>query len=241
MNIRMAARPLDKWNLYLSPEHACHYLPARRARLAVFDPGQRPSREGYAALSARGFRRSGSFLYRPACIGCNACQSLRISTAQFTPDRSQRRTCRRNADLSVTAHVPRLTPEQYRLFVRYLRARHRGGGMDGAGREACMDFLDGGWTDTVFHEFRDRGRLLAVAVTDRFANGLSAVYTFFEPEEARRGLGVYAILWQIDAARRAGLDWLYLGYWIGGSAKMHYKNRFRPHEILTGDGWQRIA
>lgn len=237
----MASPSLENWNLYLSPEHACHYLPGRRARIVVLDDDAPLDSATFSYFSARGFRRSGGYLYRPACSGCRACRSLRIPVSKFVPDRSQRRTLARNADLRVRTVAPRFDAAHYALFLRYIRSRHRDGGMENTGREAYMTFLDGGWTETVFYEFRDADRLLAVAVADRLADGLSAVYTFYEPEEARRGLGNYAILYEIDAARRAGLSWLYLGYWIGESDKMHYKNRFRPHEILTSSGWHRGA
>ncbi|HET8551421.1 MAG TPA: arginyltransferase [Gammaproteobacteria bacterium] len=237
----MAARALDKWNLYLSPEHPCHYLRGRRARIVVLDDEAPLEKRMFSYFSARGFRRSGSYLYRPACSGCRACQSLRIPVNDFRPDRSQRRTLKRNADLRVRALAPCFDEEHYILFRRYIESRHRDGGMEDTSRDAYMSFLDGGWTDTLFYEFRDGHRLLAVAVADRLADGLSAVYTFFEPGEADRGLGNYAILTEIDAARRDGLSWLYLGYWVGESEKMHYKNRFRPHEILTADGWRLVS
>jgi arginine-tRNA-protein transferase len=237
----MAARALDKWNLYLSPEHPCHYLEGRRARIVVLDDEAPLEKRMFSYFSARGFRRSGSYLYRPACSGCQACQSLRIPVDDFRPNRSQRRTLKRNADLSIRTLAPRFNDEHYELFRRYIESRHRDGGMEDTSRDAYMSFLDGGWTDTLFYEFRAGRRLLAVAVADRLADGLSAVYTFFDPEEAGRGLGNYAILTEIDAARRGGLPWLYLGYWVGDSEKMHYKNRFRPHEILTADGWRLVC
>jgi arginine-tRNA-protein transferase len=234
----MAARALNNWNLYLSPEHSCHYLPGRRARIVVLDDEAPLEKRTFSYFSERGFRRSGSYLYRPACSECSACQSLRIPVRDFRPNRSQRRGLRDNADLDIRTLAPRFDAEHYALFKRYVERRHRDGGMVDTSRDAYMNFLDGGWTDTLFYEFRKRRRLLAVAVADRLADGLSAVYTFFEPTEARRGLGNYAILTEIGAARDAGLRWLYLGYWVGQSKKMHYKNQFRPHEILTPDGWQ---
>ncbi|HET6724597.1 MAG TPA: arginyltransferase [Gammaproteobacteria bacterium] len=237
----MAARALDEWNLYLSPEHPCHYLHGRRARIVVLDDNAPLDKTSFSWFSARGFRRSGSYLYRPACPGCRACQSLRVPVDEFRPDRSQRRALRRNADLTVTALTPRFDPEHYALFKRYIESRHRDGGMEDTSRNAYMSFLDSGWTDTIFHEFRAGRRLLAVAVADRLADGLSAVYTFYDPVETSRGLGNYAILTEIDLARRSGLSWLYLGYWVGGSEKMDYKNRFRPHEILTTEGWLRVG
>lgn len=237
----MAARPLEKCNLYLSPEHECHYLPGRRARIAVLDDAVPLDKNLFSYFSERGFRRSGGYLYRPACSACQACQSLRIPVRDFRPNRSQRRTIKRNADLTVRTQPAHFDPEHYALFKRYIENRHPNGGMVDTSPDAYMGFLDGGWTDTLFYEFRDGRRLLALAVADRLADGLSAVYTFFEPEEAGRGLGNYAILTEIDAARGADLQRLYLGYWVDGSEKMHYKHRFRPHEILTPTGWQLVS
>ncbi|HET7371354.1 MAG TPA: arginyltransferase, partial [Gammaproteobacteria bacterium] len=218
----------------------CHYLEGRRARIVVLNDEAPLEKRMFSYFSDRGFRRSGSYLYRPACAGCQACQSLRIPVDNFRPNRSQRRTLKRNTDLSIRTLAPHFDDEHYALFRRYIESRHRDGGMEDTSRDAYMSFLDGGWTDTLFYEFRAGRRLLAVAVADRLADGLSAVYTFFDPDEADRGLGNYAILTEIDAARRGGLSWLYLGYWVGDSEKMHYKNRFRPHEILTADGWQLV-
>lgn len=236
----MAARPVNKWNLYLSAEHDCHYLPDRKARIAVLDDEAPIGTQSFTRFTENGFRRSGRYLYRPACAGCKACQSLRIPVAEFRPNRSQRRTIRRNADISLQQLAPRFNEQHYALFKRYIEARHHDGVMMDTSRDTYISFLDAAWTNTQFYEFRAGSRLLAVAVVDQLLDALSAVYTFFDPDEAARGPGNYAILSLIDSAHQAGLSWLYLGYWVAGSAKMAYKSRFRPHDVLTPHGWQRV-
>jgi arginine-tRNA-protein transferase len=144
-----------------------------------------------------------------------------------------------NRDLRVSRRSPEYAGEHYALYERYLKSRHAGGGMDNPTPEQYMEFLTSQWSETAFYEFRDRQRLLAVAITDRLVNGLSAVYTFFEPDEPRRSLGVFSVLWQIEEARRIGADWLYLGYLIEESPKMSYKRQYQPQEWFLGDQWVR--
>lgn len=228
-----AARP----RLLLGAEHDCGYLPQRRARSAFLDPSFALRPALYGELLQRGFRRSGSLAYRPVCIDCQACRSVRIAVRQFRPDRSQRRCLRRNADLRLTRRG-RPSPEQYALYRDYLRWRHPGGGMDPDDALAFREFLDSPWGKVGFWEWRDSDdRLLACAVVDEVPRALSAVYTFYAPAAADRGLGTYAILSQIQAAQETGRDYVYLGYWVAGSAKMDYKRRFSALEILDGQRW----
>ncbi|GAB6040020.1 arginyltransferase [Endothiovibrio diazotrophicus] len=222
---------------YLGQEHPCSYLEERVARSIFLDPERDPDRRLYSVLVDHGFRRSGRYVYRPNCGGCNACIPLRLPVARFQPSRRDRRTWKANRDLTVTAHEPAFSDERFDLYRRYQEARHRDGGMDDPRPEEFLRFLDAPWSPTRFHEFRLGGRLLAVAVTDHLEQGLSAVYTFFDPDEANRGLGNLAVLWQIEEARRTGLPFLYLGYWIAESAKMAYKSRFRPAETFLDDAW----
>jgi arginine-tRNA-protein transferase len=158
----------------------------------------------------------------------------------FVPDRAQRRCLKRNADLTVIECMAGYNTERHTLYERYLRTRHSGGGMDEADASDFRRFLTAPWSPTLFLEFRLGTRLLAVAVTDVCLNGLSAVYTFFDPDESTRSLGTYAILQQVQLARRRGLPWLYLGFWIDGHAKMDYKRRFQPLQIRTREGWVRM-
>jgi len=230
------------FSLYLGPEHDCSYLPQRRARSLFFDPSVPLDPRTAQWLANQGFRRSGPYLYRPHCKDCQACVALRIPVADFAPRRSQRRCWQHNErELTVRAALPGYSEEQFALYCRYQQSRHPGGSMDGVTAETYLGFLDSPWADTRFFEFRLRGRLVAVAVTDLLPAGLSAMYTFFDPTLAQRSLGVFSVLWQINYTRSRGLPWLYLGYWIGDCRKMRYKDRYRPVEAWTGTEWRRFS
>lgn len=233
----------EELRLFHTGEHPCGYWPDRLARDLVLDPRDPRLAERYAMALGWGFRRSGDIVYRPHCHGCRACVAVRIPVARFRPDRSQRRCLARNAAVEMRIQPARRTEEQLALYRRYLKTRHRDGGMDDHGAREFEQFLIGRWSEGRFLELRERstggpGRLLAVAVTDVVEDALSAVYTFYEPEAAFRGLGTLAILKQIEWARREGRNHLYLGYWIGGHGKMDYKKRFRPLEGFDGRAWR---
>ena len=231
---------LQTLRFYATPPHNCSYLPARQAKTLFVDPQIKVSSALYSQLSDLGFRRSGSHIYRPHCDQCNACISVRIPVAAFKASKTQRRIWRRNEDLQVTRAEPQLTIEYYRLYERYISQRHADGDMYPPTPGQFMSFLVEGQQPGYFYEFRDPNkRLLAVAVTDQLAQGLSALYTFYDPEQERRSLGTYAILWQIEATRRAGLDYLYLGYWVRDCRKMRYKTAYQPLEMLIADQWVR--
>lgn len=222
--------------LFLTTGHPCGYLPGLTARSLVVDPNIIDNHV-YSILAQQGFRRSGDNVYRPHCSSCAQCLSLRIPVAMFHPDRSQRRTWNRNRDLHVQAVPARFNPHHYKLFRQYLEIRHPNGGMNETPPEGYLAFISSSWSDSLLYEFKLQQRLLAVAVTDQLENALSAVYTFFDPHEAERSLGTYAILWQLDEAKRRGLRWLYLGYWVKQCAKMTYKANFRPHQVFVRDHW----
>ena len=224
--------------LYISPEHPCNYLPGHKARTVFMDPEVDMDMQLYGLLAAHGFRRSGAHVYKPQCEGCRACVPLRIPVQEFKPDRGQRRVRQRNRDLVLKVQAATYLPEHYRLYQRYLATRHAGGGMDGSSESDYNQFLMSPWGKSVMLELRLGDELAAVAVTDELPDALSAVYTFYDPALAERSLGTYAILMQIEEARRRGLRWLYLGYWIAASRKMAYKQRFRPHQTLGGSGWE---
>lgn len=224
---------------YLTPQHACSYLPGRRARTVFADPLAAPDRRTQTVLAAHGFRRSGRYLYRPACPGCMACVPARIPVADFSPNRSQRRTLKRNADVELHVLPAEFRAEHFALYDRYQRSRHPEGAMLADDPATYLDFFLSEWSDTRFFEFRAGERLLALAVVDRLDDALSAVYTFYEPAEPARSLGTLAILRQIEEARRLGLRWLYLGYWIAGCRKMHYKANFHPLELYRDGAWRR--
>lgn len=230
---------MQSLRLLMGSAHACGYLQDRHARSAFVDPAFPLEPSLYGALLDQGFRRSGDYAYRPMCLNCRACQSARIVSHAFTPDRAQKRCWKRNADLQLSIGG-RLTDEHYALYRRYLAARHHNGGMDPDDVDAFREFLACGWGATEFWEFRAERQLVAVAVVDRVPSGLSAVYTFFDPELTNRGLGTFAILSQIERAKAERLPHVYLGYWVQGSAKMDYKRRFRPLEVLRGGQWQAL-
>ena len=225
--------------LLLGNEHACGYLPDRRARSAFIDPGYLLDPVRYGALLNQGFRRSGGYVYRPMCVLCNACRPARIAASEFKLRRSHRRCVAKNVDVQVTV-THRLTDAHFQLYQRYLRARHPDGGMDPDDAEAFHEFLGCPWGKTEYWEFRAAEQLLGVAVVDRVPQGLSAVYTFYDPSQPARGLGTYAVLEQIRAARAENLPYVYLGYWVPNSPTMHYKLNFRPIELLGSDGWHRV-
>lgn len=229
-------------NLYITAVHPCPYLPEREAVNLLVDPCFSMTTKLYARLLDSGFRRSGTDVYRPHCKTCTSCVSTRIPVEHFKPNRSQQRTKQRNRDLQV--HINRgegFKPEYGELYRQYINQRHKGGGMETDSMETFAGFLLSRWSATLLVEFRDGDDLLAVATVDETPNGLSSVYTFFAPEIGeKRGLGTYAVLWQIDYARERGLPYVYPGYWIAESPKMNYKTRFQPIEGLRNGVWERL-
>lgn len=233
-DVRMKSESI---RVFQTLEHPCGYFADRAARNMVIDPLARGLPQVYGDALERGFRRSGGHVYRPHCVGCNACIASRVPVSGFVPDRSQRRCLKRNADLSRSVQPALRTDENFALYQRYLRARHPDGGMDDPSEVDFERFLACDWSPTRFIELRAGGELVAVAVTDVLAKGLSAVYTFFAPEQAHRGLGTYAILQQIELARQYQLPHVYLGFWIEGHAKMAYKARFAPLQRRIDGQW----
>ena len=223
---------------FTTPPHDCGYLPGKRAVTLFVDPRMRPDNATYTLLSQHGFRRSGGHIYRPKCATCEACIPIRVEVAKFQPRRYHRRILRINGDISVTPRKPVYDPHHFKLYYRYITARHAGGGMENPDPGSYMDFLTANWARTTFYEFKRDTELLAVAVIDRLDDGLSAVYTFFDPSQSRRGLGHYAILSEITIAQDLGLKWLYLGYWIAGCQKMSYKADFTPHQRYMNGAWR---
>jgi arginine-tRNA-protein transferase len=230
--------------LYLTAEHPCSYLDGLKARTLFVDPLARMDSTTYQALVDQGFRRSGAHVYRPACRGCTRCVPVRIPVDAFRPDRSQRRNWARNLGDFRLVDTPALFQHaHFDLYLRYLANRHPDGSMsDDTSAESYRRFLVDPWGgETRFLELRLDGRLAGVAVTDLLPNGLSAVYTFFDPDLSARAPGTFAVLAQVETARRLGLPFLYLGYWIGRCRKMAYKALFRPIETWDGRQWHRVA
>ncbi len=235
-------------NLYLSEEHQCSYLPGREANSLFVDPQASMSAGIYSELIQQGFRRSGSHVYTPYCRKCHDCIPVRLNVQEFAPNRSQKRCLKKNQHIRTQVQCPANSPEefapsdneeQYNLYAAYVKSRHPGGGMDEPSHETYLDFLTSSWSTTRFFEFREAEKLIAVAVTDIVSEGLSAVYTFFDTaaEYHKRSLGIYAILWQAQEARRQNLTWLYLGYWIHDCKKMNYKDNYQPLEYFYNHQW----
>lgn len=245
----MTRHSRDTPQFYLTAPSACPYLPEREER-KVFTHlvGERAS-DLNDLLTQGGFRRSQSIAYRPACENCRACVSVRVVVDEFRPSRSMRRIRDRNADVSGEMRVATPTSEQYGIFRAYLDARHQDGGMADMTVLDYAMMVEDSHVDTRVIEYRrripanrsgQRSELLGVALTDVLRDGLSMVYSCFEPDEGRRSLGTVMILDHIARARRMGLAYVYLGYWVEGSRKMDYKARFLPQERLGPDGWNRI-
>ena len=222
---------LEALRMFLSVDYQCSYLAERLSCNIVADPIATDNHL-YTQLAGFGFRRSGETIYRPHCVGCVACRSLRIPAALFQANRIQRRIWERNQDLQLRIIPAAFYREHFELFARYIKLRHAGGGMDPATPDSYWSFINSGWCNTVLYELRLQRDLIAVAVVDKLGDGLSAVYTFFDPDQAPRSLGTYAILLEIVEAQRSGLKWVYLGYWVDNCAKMSYKRNFKPHQIF---------
>ncbi|GAA0704267.1 arginyltransferase [Dokdonella soli] len=230
----------DVVRLFQTLPHPCGYFSERTAQNIVIDPSAPQLPQIYDLAVQRGYRRAGGHVYHPQCGGCRACIACRVPVARFRADRSQRRCLARNDDLVTHVMPASYTDEYFSLYRRYLRARHPDGGMDDARPEDFARFLYTAWSPTRFIEFRQGDRLLAVAVTDFCAAGLSAVYTFFDPDEEARGLGTFAILSQLRLAYEQALPHVYLGFWIDSHPKMHYKTRYRPLEVLREGSWHEL-
>lgn len=229
---------------FATAPYDCSYLKGQTARSQVATPGHLMDAHVYAQLLGMGFRRSGLFTYRPHCHQCEACQTLRIPVQAFTPNRSQRRAWRQHAhELHACIVPPAFEAEHFALYQRYLAARHAGEGMDQDSAQDYQNFLLASRVDTQLVEFRQWDEtaqaevLRMVSVVDVQADSLSAVYTFYDPQQASAAYGTYSILWLIEWAQRAGLRHVYLGYWISQSPKMAYKAAYLPHEILVKGQW----
>ncbi|MGR8940967.1 MAG: arginyltransferase [Gammaproteobacteria bacterium] len=224
--------------LFITGDHPCSYLEGETARSAFVHPAFRVTPAIYAELLKHGFRRSGDDVYAPQCPYCSACVPARIPVARFTPDRQQKRCLNKNSETRVSIKPAAFDPAHYDMYLRYQNSRHADGSMAHASPDDYLAFLGSTWCDTVFAEFSIAGELSAIAVIDRFVHAWSAVYTFFDPKFADYSPGVYAVLWQIEQARRQQREFLYLGYWIKNCRKMSYKSNYQPLQLYVEQKWR---
>ncbi len=232
---------LSDLRLYLTAPYTCTYLPDQQARSQVASPSFLISSEVYSKLVQQGFRRSGTFTYRPHCGACQACVPVRVAVADFAPSRTQRRTWQRHKSLHATLQGLEDQEEYYKLYQRYQDVRHPGGSMNNDNRAQYQNFLLQSQVNTMQVVFRANDALRMVSIIDLLEDGLSAVYTYYDPDVPQASFGVYNVLWQIELCRKLGLEYLYLGYWIKNSENMAYKKNFRPQQSFKQSKWQVLA
>lgn len=219
----------------------CSYLPDQRSNSIFIDPDSQPSEDQLNLLHRQGFRRSGRLVYRPYCENCTACHSSRIINAEFIPSKNQKRAIKRNLDLTLHWVDAEFNSDHYTLYENYIAQRHRHGEMFPASKEQYQSFLIEGHGTHRFLEARDQNnQLIACCVVDVFYDGLSAIYSYFDPEQDKRSLGRYMILALISQGLEMKLPYTYLGYWIKGASKMNYKSDYQPLEVFDGQIWRKL-
>ena len=229
---------LDEIGFRVTPEHECSYLDNRDAITLFVDPNYPIVMKQYSQLAQLGFRRSGSNVYRPHCTNCGLCIPVRVPVDEFKASRSQRRNIKANEEITYTVVDAVFKNEHYELYRKYMKGRHAGGGMDSDEPDSYETLISADWSLSKLLEFRLKDQLVMVAVIDCFDDGVSAVYTFFDPDYSNRGLGVFGILSEIEYVKSLQLDWLYLGYWNPKTHKMDYKSKYQPLEFFDGQEWQ---
>jgi arginine-tRNA-protein transferase len=227
--------------LYISAPHTCPYIEPETATTVLLDPDYIVDNALFSVMLRSGFRRSGKTIYRPHCRNCNACVSVRIPAREYIPNRSQGRCYKNNQDVYTTMVPAIFSQEHFELYCRYQSWRHTGDIMDHNDEERYREFMVDSSIETVFIESRLNGKLISLSVCDLPDDGMSAVYTFFDPDFPKRSLGTFAIMKQIEYVREMQLDWLYLGYWIDGCKKMTYKTNFKPMFGYVNKEWRLIS
>jgi len=230
--------PIEEIGFQVTPVHECSYLDNHQAITLFVDPDYPIVMKQYSQLAQLGFRRSGDHIYRPHCSDCGLCIPVRVPVDEFNPNRSQRRNKKSNSDISMVVKDATFDSEHYQLYRKYMKGRHAGGGMDKDEPDSYETLIRANWSLSKLLEFRLGTQLMMVAVVDCFDDGISAVYTYFDPEFTTRGLGVFGILSEIEYAQSLNLDWLYLGYWNPKTNKMSYKSNYQPMEFFDGEDWQ---
>ncbi|MBL7003032.1 MAG: arginyltransferase [Gammaproteobacteria bacterium] len=229
-----------KISFFASSPEPCSYLKNKKSISAFANPYVDMEMHTYNTLITHGFRRSGGYVYRPHCTDCKACISVRIPVKAYQFSKSEKRTIKRNQDIDVFCVKDKFKSEHFDLYCRYLKSRHEDSSMSNPTKTDYHRFLICDWSETLFFEFRLNKVLIGVAVTDIVDDGLSAVYTFFDPDHEKRSLGHFSILTQIQQAQNRGLSHLYLGYWIDKCQKMAYKKRYQQLEAFIDEHWQSI-
>ncbi len=238
---RLNDLPIATLQFYTTAPYSCSYLKDTVARSQVATPSHAINQTTYSNLVSKGFRRSGSFTYRPFCETCKQCVPVRINTESFSLKKSQKRAWKKHKNLSAKIFKPSFSQEHYSLYTKYQAVRHSGGGMDSDSKEQYKQFLLQSHVNSLLIEFREKNKLKMISIIDKLDDGVSSVYTFFDPENKGTSYGIYSIIWQIEYCRSLKLPHLYLGYWIKDSKKMSYKSKFQSLEGLIDGNWIKLT
>jgi arginyl-tRNA--protein-N-Asp/Glu arginylyltransferase len=226
--------------LYETVLDDCPYLSDQKSASIIVDPDHQIDKDLFSTLSRSGFRRSGEMLYSPKCPNCSACVSVRIPSTEFKPSRGQKRVLKKNSDLQASIEEVRFEQEHFDMYFSYQQHRHSGSSMCDDDTSKYLSFIESSYSRSKFLCFRLNGKLIGITVLDQFDGGISAVYTFFDPDYSNRSIGTYAILYALKLSKVHNIPFVYLGYWIDGSPKMNYKRKFKPLQGYIDRQWQQL-